>query len=387
MKVRYPEDYRKGTIGPLQAFSISYQNVLGVGVLFMPATVAASTQRSGIFSILLMGFFCWIIVSVVTWGIKRYPQMSLWEIGTQVFGTRKNPKVGKWLFAPIFILLMVNWLMYIAVEISLFVTTLKIEYFTQTPNSVLIVLSLLLSMYAAKQGPATIARLNVLLLPVTVIPLLLFLFSTFEGGELINIIPTLPDDWGAFFSGSLNTLFSFAGFTIFLGYIGFYRRPDKSGKAHSWAVWAITFWYVLTYIFCLSVFGPEDISNYLTPVLSLVTESQSDQFLIERLDPAFLPAWMVMVFTTTSNSLFAVSYAMKEFLGVKEETRGTIIFILSSIAFVIAMLPTDLSTFNEVLKQYQMITWSISIPFTLICALFAVIRKRGRKGEHDAPVS
>lgn len=379
MKIRYPQDYQKGIIGPVQSFSIIYQTVIGVGILFMPSTVAASTHRAGIFSILITGFFSWIILSIATWALKRYPQMSIFEAGTQMFGSKKNPKVGKWIFAPIFIAILLNWFGYVVIEISAFVTVLKIEYFTRTPTYALVLLSLILAVYAAKQGAGTIARLNVLLLPVTLIPLVLFFVATLEDGKIINLVPTLPEDWGVFFSGTLKTLFSFAGFMIFFGYVRFYRRPDKSQKAHSWAVWSITIWYAITYLSCISVFGPDEIVNYTTPVLQLVTESHVDQFLLERLDPAFLPTWMIMVFTTAANALFAVSYAIKEFLGLKEEQRGTILFLLSLVIFGLTMLSTNITAFFKATYQFELISWGVFIFVALIFALLAGIRKKGKE--------
>lgn len=384
MRIRYPQDYARGAIGPLPAFSILFLNLLGVGVLYLPASLVNETGRSGIFAILTLGFIAWVLTCIASWWMKQFPHKTFWEIGNELFGIRKGRQLGKWLFTPIIFAIVFNWIEHIVMEIALFVYTLKVQYFTRTPTYVLIFLSVLLAFYAAKQGPVAIARLNLILLPFAAIPLLIILIFSINKGDLINIIPTLPDDWGVFINGILHNLFSFSGFFIFIGYMGFYRKPENAIKHHSWAIWTITIWYTVMYLCCLSVFGPDDLKNYTTPVLQMATESIARQFFLERLDSVFLPTWMILVFTTAANTMFAATYFLKELFQIKEEQRGTILVLVSAICVGFNLFPTNIIQLQKISYQADLISWCVIAFIIILLSILTILRKRKERRSTSA---
>lgn len=388
MRVRYSQDYDEGVIGSFQSLSMIVLNILGIGSLYLPSIIASNTGRSAIFSILLTGIFVWFLILLSTSIMQKFPRKSFVDVGVRLLSSSRHKKIGKWLFAPIFLFFITKWFSFTAFEISTFVYTLKIQYLSETPYWVLLIMTLLSVYYAAKQGPSTIARINLLLFPLAVLPLFLFVFGAIGSGNLINLVPALPNDWWSFLKGTVQgTVISFTGFTIFLAYMRFYQEPKSAHKYHSWGIWFVVFWYIFTYLACSSVFGPDEIENMATAPFHLVTLTGGVSMFLERLDPALLPSWMLLVFAATANKIFAITYSLKEYFRFKEEQRNVIILWASILLYCACLLPKNFDQIIMISEQLGIFYWIVFTILVLGAVLLTRIRFGKRREEKDDSAS
>ncbi|MEW9032955.1 MAG: GerAB/ArcD/ProY family transporter, partial [Planifilum fimeticola] len=105
--------------------------------------------------------------------------------------------------------------------------------------------------------------------------------------------------------------------------------------------------------------------------------------IFERLESAVLSIWVIAVFTTITNTMFAIVHTLHEFLGLANRRRKWITLTIGAIIYGLALWPTNI---YEMGKWGEMIGYLWFFSTLLVPPLLYVIarirRKRGeKKGE------
>lgn len=374
----------KRSVSPYQVYALMVSSVIGVGVLLFPRTMAKEVGTDGILVIPLVGILSGIMLFMISRLGGLFPGMSLVRISRKVLGTERKPWMGKILSIPFLALFVVNWLVGMTVVTRTFGQVLVTAVYQRTPIVVIMLMLVAAAAYVSHSRIDVLARFNEFLLPLIYAPGILLVAALIQVGEVEHVLPLFQADWKQVLKGATTALFSYTGFEVALIFMGAYQAPKRALRPHLTAMFVITmFAYWFTYLVCLAVFGKEELTRLAWPVLELVKAVHIPGMIFERLESAVLSIWVIAVFTTITNTMFAIVHTLHEFLGLANRRRKWITLTIGAIIYGLALWPTNI---YEMGKWGEMIGYLWFFSTLLVPPLLYVIarirRKRGeKKGE------
>lgn len=368
----------KRPISSRQAMSIVSSTILGVGVLTLPRVVASEAHEAGWIAILCGAFATSIVMIIVTKLGLRFPHLNFIETCSHVLGRDKGKsnKLGKLLSYPIIIILIAYYLVVAASISRTFGEVVVTAVLKETPLEVIIGTMLLTSLYLVKFDIDVLARLNELLLPLIVIPILLIALLSFQSFQLEFILPVWPGvSLSGFLRGVLLTMFAYQGYELILIFSNRIQIIKKSLWFNILGIIIPSVIYLLIVIAGISVFGDEELAILMWPTLEIIKVTEVPGMILERLESLFLGVWVAAVFTTTANFFYATTLLTQQVFG-----RGKRIWYglgFAPLIFWLSLQPQNIIALFDFQQYigYAGLTLGALIPAFLL--IMAFIRKKG----------
>ncbi|MFE8700145.1 Ger(x)C family spore germination protein [Cytobacillus sp. FJAT-54145] len=309
--------------------------VIGVGILTLPRLLATTTKTDGYIALLVAGGLSIIITWLIAALPSRFPGQSFYSY------------TGRIATKPVALLLTIGISLYFLALTSYLIRVVSMvakQYlFDITPLEVIAFLFLLIIIYGGAGGSIGVLRLNLMFVPI--ILLISFTVVLFNIGlmEFQNLYPFLKSDLKSYFVGIKDSHFAFAGTGILLFYISLVKQPIKVPKYAGLSMVIPTILYLIIHLSCILVFSYSVTGTLLYPTIELAKEVQIPGGFFERFESIFFTVWIMAIFNTTLMAFDISILALSSV--VTSWSRMTWIYILSPIAFVMAMLPQN---FNAV---------------------------------------
>ncbi|GAA5346142.1 GerAB/ArcD/ProY family transporter [Planifilum fimeticola] len=372
----------KGSISPYQVYALMVQSVIGVGVLLFPRAMAQEAGTDGLLMIPLVGILSGVMLFAISKLGALFPGLSIVGITREVLGIKRIPWLGKILSILVLAVFLINWVGGMVVVTRTFGQVLVTAVFRKTPIVVVMLMLVAAAAYVSYSRVQVLARFNEFLLPLIYAPGILLIAALIQVGELEHVFPLFQADWKQLLKGSSTALFSYTGFEVALVFMGAYQEPKKALRPYLTAMFVITmFGYWLTYLACLAVFGREELTRLSWPVLELVKSVHIPGMILERLESAVLAIWVIAVFTTLTNTIFAVVQTLHSFLDLADRRRKWITLAVGGIIYGVALWPTniyELGKWGELIGYW----WFFSI-LLVPPLLYVIARIRRKRGEED----
>jgi spore germination protein len=376
----------KRSISPYQVYALMVHSVIGVGVLLFPRTMAKEAGTDGILMIPLVGILSGIMLFSISKLGGLFPGLSIVGITREVLGIKQIPWLGKILSMLVLAVFLVNWVGGMVVVTRTFGQVLVTAVFRRTPIVVVMLMLVAAAAYVSHSRIQVLARFNEFLLPIIYAPGILLIAALIQVGELEHVFPLFQADWKQLLKGSSTALFSYTGFEVALVFMGAYQEPKKALRPYLTAMFVITmFGYWLTYLACLAVFGKEELTRLSWPVLELVKSVHIPGMILERLESAVLAIWVIAVFTTLTNTIFAVVQTLHSFLDLADRRRKWITLAIGGVIYGGALWPTniyEMGKWGELIGYW----WFFSI-LLVPPLLYVIARIRRKRGEEDETAS
>ena len=370
----------KRSVSLYQVYALMVHSVIGVGVLLFPRSMAKEMGTDGILVIPLVGIIAGIMLFVISKLGSLFPGMSLAAIIEEVLGIRRYPWLGKILGVVFLAIFLVNWLGGMVVVTRTFGQVLVTAVFQRTPIVVIMLMLMAAAAYVSHSRVDVLARFNEFLLPLIYAPGLLLIAALFQAGEVEHLLPLFQADWKQVVKGASTALFSYTGFEVALVFMGAYQEPKKAFRSYLTAIFVITlFGYWFTYLVCMAVFGKEELIRLAWPVLELVKAVHIPGMIFERLESAVVSIWVIAVFTTLTNTMFAIVQTLQEFLGLADRRRKWLTLAVGGAIYGLALWPTniyEMGKWGELMGYW----WFFSI-LLVPPLLYVIARIRRRRGE------
>lgn len=366
-------------ISPRQSSSIIASTLIGVGVLTIPRVTASEANEAAWLTSFLGGCLSIIALIVITRLGFRFPRKNLAEYSAVILGSEKSKRnlLGKLLSAPIVLLFIAYWIIITAMIARTFGEVVVTAVLRQTPLEVIILTMLLTAMILVLYDVEVLARVNEILLPIIVIPVLFIVLLSFQTFELEYFLPVWPGlELTDFFKGVLLTLFAYEGYEVITVYSAHTHITKKSMRLNVIGLLIPTFLYTFIIIVGVGVFGNEELDLLMWPTLELVKVTQVPGLILERMESAFLGVWVAAVFTTTANVYYGATVLASQFFGQRKHRRWFGMAFLP-ILFWLSLQPQNVHALFEWQNYigYGGLVVAILIPMFL--ALVAIVRKKG----------
>lgn len=364
-----------------QSGAIIASSLIGVGVLTLPRDTTQTAGESAWIAAIGGGLLAMLGMAVIVILSNRYPGKTIVEYAANALGSANRPMIGRLLSFPIFLALFVFWSSSTAIVARTFGEVVITTVLTKTPLEVIISTMLVTGFVLVMYNEEVLARVNEILLPIIVIPVLVIAFSSLQSARLDNLMPVFNGDWGGLLKSIFTTSSSYLGFEMMAV---LYAKAEMSDKRMSGSMVGLaipSFIYVLIVVSGIAVFGVEEIQLLAWPTLELVKTTAVPGLILERLESAFLGVWVAAVFTSVGNMYFTTAVIAKQAL--KLRSHRWIAVCLLPFFYWLSLRPQNV----QELFQYQ--KWSgkfgIFIVFVvpILLLIISMLRKqRGNSGEN-----
>lgn len=371
-------DSKQFVISSYQSASIVASTIIGVGVLVLPRGVTLYAKQSGWFSIILGMVLSMVAMTIITVLSGRFPGESIVSYSAKILGTKKRSSVGKLLSLPLLLLYVAYWGIGTVIIARMFGEVVITTVLQETPLEIIIITMLITALVLTLYDVEVLARVNEILLPIIVVPVLVIALSSYKSAKLYNLFPFHEGaDWGAFFMGALVSSFSYLGFEIMTLFHAHTEQQPSLLRANLAAIVLPGILYTLIVFSGIAVFGVEELSLLTWPTLELVKVTEVPGLILERMESAFLGVWVAAVFTSTGNLYYATSLLIRQILGLKG--HRTVAFLLLPLFYWLSLLPQNIHLLFEYQNYVTYLGGILSMIVPALLLLIAFLRKKGQR--------
>lgn len=364
-----------------QQTSLIASTLIGVGVLTLPRTTSAKLYEAGWIAPLIGSFWVFLSVWMIAKLSDRFPGKTFIEYSSIVWGSPKNPRLGKWLSLP----WVLSYLLYLyfttAIVARVFGEVVVTSVLLDTPLEVIIITMFLLAQMLCMHEVDVLARINELLFPLILFPVLFIAIASFQKAEWNNMLPLYRASGKALFEGIYETVYSFSGYEIMLIFYAYAHENQSKVKAGFYGIGIATFVYTLIVLAGIVVFGFEELQRVSWPTLELVKTTQVPGLILERLESAFLAVWVAAVFTTVANGYYAMVYGLRQLFKKGIQFQRIISALLFIPLFFISLWPQNIVDIFRASSYLGIFSLYLNLGIPLLYLLVVFARGMGSKAK------
>lgn len=360
-----------------QSGSMIASTLIGIGVLTLPRVTTEFSGNAGWLSAIGGAMLAMLAMFAITKLAKRHPGETIVEYVPALLGPKRWPIIGLMIGFPIFIIFVVYWGISTTLVARMFGEVVIATVLTKTPLEIIILLMLGTAFVLVMYDEEVLARVNEILLPIIIVPILLIALSSLQSARLDNLLPLFQVSWGSLLKGIAITSFSYLGFEIMTI---FFARTEQTGKLMAGSLIGIAIpgiVYTLIALSGIAVFGVEELKLLAWPTLELVKTTAVPGLILERLESAFLGVWVAAVFTTVGNLYYATSIMLQRMF--KLRGHRWIAFALLPVFYWLSLLPPNVQKLFEYSRWLNYLGGLLALIIPLILLLLSLARKRNGK--------
>lgn len=354
-----------------QLYSILVTNIIGVGILSLPRGLAEKAGPDSLI-VLIIGSILFLILALLMQNLARkFPQKTIIEISDFL------------LFKPVGIIIAILYFIYLmlitVLEIRAFGEITKNFLLINTPIEVIIITFLLTLVYVVRSGIESIARLSVMLLPLSIFPALIVMLVTLPDLDPTYFLPILRTPLLDIVKAIPQVFFSFLGFELII-LLSYFVKDTKNLK-HI-AISTIGFVSVVYFIFTavtISRFGIVENKNLIWPVVTLFKSVKLPGAFLENVEVVIMSTWLLSIFMTVAISYYTSTFLIARIFKSKEHNYLAV--FLMPLIFVMTLVPENVVEVYDYLDKFSIYFGSVMmfiIPITLF--LISIVRKKPKKG-------
>ncbi|QRG69250.1 GerAB/ArcD/ProY family transporter [Brevibacillus choshinensis] len=361
-----------------QQTSLITSTLIGVGVLTLPRTTTSRLYEAGwmapLIGVVWVFFSVWMIASLS----KRFPGKTFIEYSPIIWGSKKRPQQGRWLSLPWVLAFLLFMYFSTAIVSRIFGEVVVTSVLLDTPLEVIIITMFLLAQMLCMHEVEVVARINELLFPLILFPVLFIALASFQNAEWNNVLPLYRASGKALFEGMYESVYSYAGYEIMLIFFAFAHENNSKARAGFYGITIAMFVYTLIVLAGTAVFGYEELQRVSWPTLELVKTTKVPGLILERLESAFLAVWVAAVFTTVANAYYAFVY------GIRQLFNKGILFqrIISALMFIplffIALWPQNIVDIFRISSYMGMVSLALNLGVPMLYWLVLWARGMGQ---------
>ena len=306
--------------------------LVGVNFLTLPRIASERAGQDAWIAVLIGALLPLVALVLIDRLGRQFPEMDFIQMSQFLFG-----KIGGSLLV---IILSFHMLIGVAREMARFAFVESIFLLPQTPNWVISLLILLVSLYIAGQGAQVVARINELLTYLLLPFFFLIVQPLINAADYTHLLPAGGAGIASIARSSFDVSLYFGRMEFLMVAYFMVTRKDEVLKAGVIAWGGVVIPYALFTVACLMVFGPASLQDQVTPVLVMFKSVSYP--LLERMDILFMLVWSI-AFRPVFNLLCMSGYSLTRLLNLQERKHYLIILIISgTAAYLLSLIPRSI---------------------------------------------
>lgn len=311
-------------ITTMQFIFLIHGTQLGVGMLQIPRVLAEQAGTDGWMAILINWIFSSAIGLLIILIMKRNPEKTLPLLLQSYF--------GKWAGSLITIVFIIFFTLTAATEILREMLFVKVWLLPETPDYI-ILLSFAIPGYMILRGGIRVMGRYAELAFFFMLWLPLIYLMPLSDGTWLNLLPIFKEGAGPILDAAIENSYSFFGSEI-----AFFLYPMLKNKQYASigivAGNTLTMAaYMLATIVCFVYFGPDAITRYNEPSVS-VLKTVEFRF-IERMEIILFAFYLLAVFKTWISFIWAATFSVGQLEGKTDHRKYVLLFLVIMVLYTL----------------------------------------------------
>jgi spore germination protein len=358
-----------------QVTSIIASTLIGVGVLTLPRGASESLREAGWISTILGAVIAMVSIMIIAKLSLKFPRLSLVHYSQQILGSSTKNWVGKVFSFPVILIYAGFFAIANVATARTFGEVVVTSVLRETPLEVIIITMLLAALVLSWHEVEVMARVNEILLPLILLPVLLIALFSFQTARFENMLPIFPVDWKTTALGALAASFAFQGYEVMTLFFGYVKDSSNMIRASLWGIGIPAFVYTMIVLSGILVFGSEELQKLMWPTLELVKTTEVPGLILERLESAFLGVWVAAVFTTVGNLYYALVLMIRQYFRFQMVGQRWTAFLILPLLFWLSLVPQNVIELFKVLRWIGYAGMTVTLGVPLILLIIAMFRK------------
>ncbi len=360
-------DTSKFRISSKQLVFIILGNTVATGIMSLPRLASAEANQDAWIAVVVGAFAPILVLLLIERLYRKFPGCNFADISCLLFGK----PLGTFLVS----LAVLYFFTYQAVVLSTLTEVTMIFILPNTPHRILIIVSVLATVYVASHGAQVVARIDEIFMYQFLLLIVLWLVPAFTG-DYTNLLPIGGSGWSGLGRGILATSYAYSGMEILLL---LYPAVVKSGEVIRAGLTAVGIAFILYFIVtlsCLLAFGSDMMKTIsIWPGLTVLKLLEIPG--LGRLEIFFLLLWMGFSLRPTFTCHMASSYALTGLWG-RKSSRAYLYYVLglglTQMAFAFVPISADeISMLGDFVGK---LFWIMGVGYPLLFLGTAALRKK-----------
>lgn len=341
---------------------------VGVSVLSIPYAESRHAGYDSWMSILVGGILAQVVIMIIYHLGKRYPDQSLQQYIFSILG-KPLGSLMNFLFA-----------LYCAessiMVIISYADVLNRWVLFQTPFSVIVVISLIVTAYIASSTLRSIATITQSILTMFLISFVIILVSGMGKGDWRNFLPIGTHGIGAIIKDAIPAFWAYAGYELLLYAFPFVKCNKKKDIfiAMSFANGLTTLFYLLITIIVTYNFSESQLNTFTEPMVFILRKFRWP--VVQSLDILFMTFWLSVTTVTAYIYLF-LSARYFAFVRRKEiHKHPLIVWIIAILCFTVAIWFSDRQSISKFSAYHNKATMIMIALVPTILLLISYVREK-----------
>ncbi len=341
-------------------------DIFGVGITFLPRTVAEFSGQDGWMCVIIATIAVSVFAYIISTLAGMFPNETFVDYSSKL------------LSRPIGILLSVGFVIKMtvtaAIQLRFFGEIVKQIMLKSTPFAVICGLMVLISAYSAAKGYEGRARLSQILVFIVFLPLIFVCLVASRDADFSNLLPVAVTNRTNLLNGSYSAILAFSGIDFCLLVFPYLNRPKNARRGIVQTVALIGGLMTVITVVAIAKFGASDLKLVMWPVLDMMDTIDLPGSLLEHQGALIMSFWIVSVFAIVNACVFFSSLLLRDVC--KKGTHLTYIIIIVPIIFLLSFLPP-----NTVIA-FQMFNWlnyTFGIAFLIVIPLVLLLVAKLRR--------
>lgn len=353
----------EGKITRTQLMLLVITVILASAILLLPSFTAKEALQDSWISGLIAMLAGLLTATIILALAKRFPEQTPVEYSITILGK----PLGK-LMGLLYLIFFVHLTAILLREIS---TTVITTILPRTPIQVTIAISTIAMAYLIRKGLETIARVNIIMMPISLFFVVtIFLLAT-PAMKVENITPILENGVMPIFKGAITPVGWFGEVVSMAFLLPFVNKLPKAKKPFYLGILFSGLVFTFVIIGSISVFGPDITKNTSFPTLAVAREVNLANFL-ERIESLLIATWIIWNFIKTGVFYYISVLILSQWL--KLDNYRPVVFpmgiIIALVAEAFFMTSIQLSDFLAKVYGIYASIFELLIPgFLFIVAL------------------
>lgn len=320
-------------VGKLEAIALVCIVMTNQIILNMPKNIIDACGSSAWINVIFLSILIVIFGILVTKLFSPFMGKDLLDVSEYLGGKGLKFIIGI-AYLSLFLIISGTILQY-------FVGTLKIIYYKNTPNFILLIVFLVGSVIANRAGVSSIARINLVIVPILISSIIVLFLSSWKLFQVERLFPILGYGVDETFFSGLSNLFAFGGIALIYFIMPILKNHGDFKKITIASIVISSVFLLFSVLSLLLVFPLLSDTTETLSVYSLARMIEYGRF-FQRIDALFVFVWIFSAFSYVSITLAISLYLFKKLFNIKNPKSlancfATIIFGISLISPNIAV--------------------------------------------------
>ncbi|MCL4440969.1 MAG: spore germination protein [Firmicutes bacterium] len=360
----------EGRISGKQMVFLTIVIILSAGAASGPVLIYREAGRDSWLSVILLGFLG-VAAGVVAAGLgMRFPNMNIVQYGELL--------AGRILGRAIVLLYIIFFLYANIIFIRDFSEILVTYFMPETPLLFFVVGLTTASAYIVRSGLEVLARMNVILTTAAVLLGLLMFSLSSPLLRIENFTPVLEDGIMPVLKGVFHIAPLFAETMSLLMIIPYLNRPQEAKRAILRGSAIAGLVELLAISIAVALLG-ERMARNLVPFLTIARQISISE-LIERVEPLFILAWMIVAVARISIFHFLTVLTISQWLNLKEYKALVLPAGVLTTVLSVVLWGSFVELFSHITKILPFAFLPLELGLPLLLLVTAHLRGKGGGG-------